>query len=94
MNTFYKMEDDPKFLREQLESVKEHCAEFLRRADVLKELLTEEVESNKKLRSVLKDTRRESKEWQRKYYDLHEIVGRLQPGQRLTKEVLNELNRI
>lgn len=94
MNTFCKMEDDPKFLREQLESVKQHCFKFSRRADVLKELLTEEVKSNNELRSVLNDTRRESKEWQRKYCDLHEIIERIQPAQRLTKEVLNTLNQI
>lgn len=93
MNNFCKIDEDPKFLHAQIDSLKEHCATFKRRSDVLKDLLTEEVEEHRNTRRALNDAQRERNMWQNKFYNLRDLIKDIPPGKRISKDILDKLNQ-
>lgn len=89
----FKMEDDVKFLRKQIKTLQSHGAMFKKRADTLKELLSEEVASHQITKDTLTDVCDERDEYRNKFNELRYALSELKPGTRISKEVLDKLNR-
>ena len=89
----YKMEDDAKFLKKQINTLQNHGVMFKKRADTLKELLSEEVASHQITKNMLRDACDERDEYRNKFNSLLYVVSELKPGTRITKEVLDKLNK-
>lgn len=60
---------------------------------VLTDLLAQEVQSNNINMDLLRDTSDERDKWRRKYQAIHRYLGELEPGKRLTKEILEQINQ-
>lgn len=90
----FKIEDDVKFLRKQIKTLQSHGAMFKKRADTLKELLSEEVASHQITKNMLTDACDERDEYRNKFNSLLYTVSELKPGTRITKEVLDKLKQM
>ena len=86
--------DEPKFMKKQIEALKEHNARFKRQTRALKELLVEEIEDHKLTQEHLEDVKYGLEEALLKLRELNKIICELKPGTRLTKDLLEKLNNI
>lgn len=85
--------DEPKFLKKQIEILKKHNARFKRQTRALKELLVEETNAHELTQELLEETGHGRDEAILKLRELNQIICELKPGARLTKDLLERLNK-
>lgn len=71
----------------------EEIGRLMQIKQVLTDLLAQEVQSNNLNIDLLRDVSDERDKWRRKYQAIHRYLGELEPGKRLTKEILEQINQ-
>lgn len=80
-------------LEKQVRMRDEEIGRLMQIKHVLTDLLAQEVQSNNVNMNLLRDVSDERDKWRRKYQAIHRYLGELEPGKRLTKEILEQLNK-
>lgn len=80
-------------LEKQVRMRDEEIGRLMQIKHVLTDLLAQEVQSNNVNMDLLRDVSDERDKWRRKYQAIYRYLGELEPGKRLTKEILEQLNQ-
>lgn len=81
-----------RYLESNLEGCNEQIYELMQTKTVLIRLLSEEVESNKISKQLVRDVGEDRDNYRRRLYKVKDYISQFKPGQRVTKEMLDKIN--
>lgn len=81
-----------RYLERDLEGCNDHIYELMQTKTVLVRLLSEEVESHKLSKQLVRDIGQDRDNYRRRLYTVKDYVSQFKPGQRVTKEMLDKIN--
>lgn len=82
-----------RYLERDLEGCNDHIHELIQTKTVLVRLLSEEVESHRISKQLVRDVSEERDNYRRRLSDIKHFINELKPGQRITEKIIEQINR-